>query len=70
MFSSAVPDSTPDFTLLPIIIEKVTPGTTIITDQWRSYCGLEQHFQQMTVNHSLNFVDPETFTHTSSIENT
>ncbi|KAF0737861.1 putative transposase-like protein HI 1328.1 [Aphis craccivora] len=55
-------------TLLPIIIEHVAAGTTIITDEWRSYQRLDQTFHHMTVNHSINFVDPNTLTHTNTIE--
>lgn len=44
-------------TLLPIIIDKVHPGTTIITDCWRAYTDLANNgFSHLTVNHSLNFV--------------
>ena len=44
-------------------------GTTIISDCWRSYdCLNEEDFEHLTVNHSLNFVDPETGAHTQNIE--
>lgn len=56
-------------TLLPIIMKFVRPGTTIITDEWKSYHRLMQlSFNHQTVNHSLNFVDPMTLAHTQNIE--
>ena len=58
-------------TLLTIIKEKILPGTTIISDCWKSYDCLESEgFQHLTVNHSINFRDPETGAHTNAIEGT
>lgn len=58
-------------TLLPIISEHVDLGTMIHTDQWSSYnntANLPQGYGHMTVNHSENFVDPNTGVHTQGIE--
>lgn len=56
-------------TLLPIIKDWILPGTTIISDFWRSYdCLQNEGFGHLKVNHSLNFKDPETGAHTNSIE--
>jgi transposase-like protein len=67
-FIVPVPDRTAN-TLLEIIKEWIHPGTTIISDCWSSYNRLGmQGFQHLTVNHSLNFVDPVTRTHTQNIE--
>lgn len=55
-------------TLLPIILENVAPGTTIITDEWRSYRKLGDTYEHMTVNHSVNFVHPITVAHTNTVE--
>ena len=56
-------------TLLPIIQGAVHPRTTIISDQWAAYNRLNQlGFQHETVNHSINFVDPNTGAHTNGIE--
>ena len=56
-------------TLLPIIMDHVLPGTTIHSYEWRAYSSLSRHgFSHSTVNHSLNFVDPVTGTHTQHVE--
>ena len=56
-------------TLLPIIMAHVLPGTTIHSDEWRAYSSLASHgFTHSTVNHSLNFVDPISGTHTQHVE--
>jgi transposase-like protein len=47
-------------TLLPIIHQHVEFGATVVTDEWRSYNRLSQNYLHLTVNHSLNFVDPRT----------
>ena len=47
------------------------PGTTIYSDCWKAYSSLNKEgFSHLTVNHSINFVDPETGTHTNTIEST
>jgi transposase-like protein len=59
-------------TLLNCIFEWILPGTIIISDKWASYRNLMQHndYQHFTVNHSLNFVNPENpEIHTNNIEN-
>ena len=56
-------------TLLPLIERLIEPETTIITDLRREYNGLNDlGYKHLTVNHSYNFVNPETFAHTQNIE--
>ena len=42
-----------------------------MNDKWKAYdCLQDEGYQHLTVNHSLNFVDPDTGAHTQGIENT
>ena len=57
-------------TLLKVICEVCESGTTIIHDSWSSYNKITQckDFNSMSVNHKLNFKDPDTGAHTNKIE--
>jgi hypothetical protein len=61
-------------TLLEIISRRIAPGTTIVSDSWRGYSNLETllpqfQFIHKTVNHSLNFINPDNpSVHTQSVE--
>ncbi|XP_065214072.1 uncharacterized protein LOC135841166 [Planococcus citri] len=57
-------------TLLPLIQKYVMPGTTIMSDQWRAYSAIQStgDYVHLTVNHSTNFVDPNTGAYTQNIE--
>lgn len=72
-FIEFVPDRTRD-TLLEIIKRRISPGSLIVSDGWRSYYDLPVHLPEMNylheaVNHSVNFVDPENYeTHTQNVE--
>lgn len=58
-------------TLLSVITEKIAPGTIIMSDCWKAYnCLTENGFEHLTVNHTYNFVDPDTGAHTQHIERT
>ena len=57
-------------TLLPIIRAHILPGTRVMSDMWKVYdCLQDEGYVHLTVNHSLNFVDPDTGAHTQGIEN-
>lgn len=56
-------------TLINIILERVEKGTTIITDCWSGYKNLSDFgYTHQTVNHSQNFVDPQSGAYTQNIE--
>ena len=58
-------------TLLPIIRAHILPGTRVMSDLWKAYdCLKNEGYDHLTVNHSLNFVDPDTGAYTQGIENT
>ena len=52
-------------TLIPLLMRRILPGTTIMTDNWGAYRRLCRYTSAMeyahfTVNHVTNFVDPIT----------
>ncbi len=59
-------------TLWEEIITHIAPGTIIMSDSWGAYTCIEKRgkkeFVHMTVNHSKNFVDPNTGANTQRIE--
>ena len=56
-------------TLLPIIAEHILPGSVIWSDMWKAYNQLSSAgYHHDTVNHSRNFVDPNTGVHTNLVE--
>jgi len=54
-------------TLLPIINAHAAPGTVVHTDKWAAYRRLGS-LPNVSLNHSLHFVDPVTGTHTQTVE--
>lgn len=58
-------------TLISKIIQYVVKGSIIMSDKWGGYIDVELNgYEHRTVNHSTNFVDPETGAHTQTIEST
>ncbi len=59
-------------TLLPILQERVAPGTTIYSDMWPAYGGINNlpvGYEHWSVNHSENFIDPDDRNiHTQTVE--
>ena len=56
-------------TLLPVIQQYVLPGSTIVSDCWRAYNTLPQlGYQHLTVNHNIQFVNPQNDACTNHIE--
>ena len=69
-YMELVPDRSAT-TLLPLIQAHVAPGTVIHFDQWSAYNtvgSLSNVSAHETVNHSIEFVDSTTGTHTQNIE--
>jgi hypothetical protein len=70
LFVEVVPDRTAQ-TLSEVIQRRIHPESIILPDCWRGYTQLSNMgFTHMTVNHSKNFLDPITQTHTNGIEAT
>ena len=56
-------------TLMELITENVEEGSHIVTDEWRGYSrSTERGYTHHTVNHSRNYVDPESGYHTQNVE--
>ena len=58
-------------TLTRIIMQHVRPGSVVVSDSWRGYNGfsiLPQPYRHLTVNHRIQFVNPNTGAHTQTIE--
>lgn len=69
-FIESVPDRSSE-TLLSVIQRKIKSGTTITSDCWKAYdCLNHEDYKHLTVNHKINFVDPNVGAHTQNIEQT
>ncbi|XP_066946475.1 uncharacterized protein [Macrobrachium rosenbergii] len=68
-FFRVVPDVSAE-SLLPVLLENVLPETTIISDSWKAYNNVRDHyFRHNVVDHNVNFVSPNDPTvHTNTIE--
>ena len=59
--------------VVPLINENCADGTIFCSDGWKAYVNLPDHIELedtsiFAVNHSKNYVDPESGAHTQSIE--
>ena len=53
---------------MTIIRDWIEPGTTVISDSWAAYRDLGSHgYTHRTVNHSIQFQNPQTGAHTNTI---
>lgn len=56
-------------TLLAVLKKYIHPNARIVTDLWKGYNDVKHYFaDHKTVNHSQNFISPETGAHTQTIE--
>ena len=58
-------------TLVPLVRQYILPGTTIMSDKWAAYNGIQdlpEGYQHLTVNHKLHFIDPLSGACTNTIE--
>ncbi len=56
-------------TLMGLIKKNVAPETVIVTDCWAAYNKVEENgYYHLKVNHSYQFVDPDTAANTQKIE--
>lgn len=63
-----VPNTTSEI-LQPIMLEFVDKSATLITDSWKSYHGLKNHYNHITVKHVINDYRTDHHFHTNNIEN-
>ena len=57
--------------LLDIIKEWINPGTTVVSDCWKAYdCLSSEVFVHESVNHSINFIGPQSGAHTQNSRKT
>jgi transposase-like protein len=64
--AQVIPNAKGD-TLKPIVAERVKDGSTVYTDQWNGYTGLEGRYSHETINHVERYVEGRV--HTNGIEN-
>ena len=56
-------------TLIPLINNWILPGSIVYTDEWQGYNTLvAKGYTHDSVNHSIQFVDPQTGVHTNTQE--
>ena len=56
-------------TLVNIIKQHIKLGTTIISDCWKAYSSLNpEGFTHLIINHSVNYIDPDSGAHTNTID--
>ena len=53
-----------------MILNKVKPSSIVVTDCWRAYGKIGKYFEHYDVDHSGNYIDPETGANTNTIQRT
>ncbi|OTG88838.1 IS1595 family transposase [Acinetobacter sp. ANC 3813] len=67
VYTAIVPD-TKSSTLMPVIVNKITPDSIVYTDHWHSYNALDvAGFSHYRINHSSHFAEGQN--HINGIEN-
>lgn len=67
-FVVKVPDRSAE-TLMPIIRERIRPGSKILSNCWQAYRDISKNsFKHKNVNHQYTFVDPVTLANGQEIE--
>jgi transposase-like protein len=64
--AAVIPDRTRK-TLHAHVAEQIEPGSSVYTDSWKPYSGLEANYDHATVDHAERYVDGQV--HTNGIEN-
>uniref|UniRef100_A0A0K0F7P3 DDE_Tnp_IS1595 domain-containing protein n=1 Tax=Strongyloides venezuelensis TaxID=75913 RepID=A0A0K0F7P3_STRVS len=68
IFVELVPDRSSK-TLMEVLRRRVHEDSLIMSDMWKGYSRVEKNgYEDLTMNHKFNFVDPETRAHTQNIE--
>ena len=71
VFAEVVSDRSAE-TIHDVLSRHIAAGSIIHTNLWRRYASISERFSIVhhTVNHSLFFKDPDTGTHTNTVEGT
>jgi transposase-like protein len=63
-----VPDRTKE-TLMAVIKARINPGSIVVSDLWAAYNTISyEGYENLTVNHKYNFLDPRTYATTNHVE--
>ena len=54
-------------TLRRVATKNITPGASLVTDEWRGYNGLASDYLHVVINHAVEYVNGQV--HTQGIEN-
>ena len=63
----AIPNTSADI-IIPILLEHIEQGSTVITDAYKSYQGLSSNFKHIVVKTAKNSYAKDSLYHTNTIE--